>query len=48
MKYKFLITPLLLLILSNQIFSQYIYPKREVRGVWIATVADIDWPSGQK
>jgi len=45
MKYRFLITSLLFIILSSQIFSQYIYPKRETRGVWIATVADIDWPS---
>jgi uncharacterized lipoprotein YddW (UPF0748 family) len=45
MPHKFFITLLLLIIISNQIFSQYIYPKREVRGVWIATVADIDWPS---
>jgi uncharacterized lipoprotein YddW (UPF0748 family) len=44
MKYKLLITFLFLLAISNQIFSQHIYPKREVRGVWIATVADIDWP----
>jgi uncharacterized lipoprotein YddW (UPF0748 family) len=35
------------MVLSNQIFSQYIYPKREARGVWIATVADIDWPSSK-
>jgi uncharacterized lipoprotein YddW (UPF0748 family) len=45
MIHKFLITLLLVLILSNEIVCQYIYPKRELRGVWIATVADIDWPS---
>lgn len=27
--------------------AQYVYPKRELRGVWIATVANIDWPSSK-
>jgi uncharacterized lipoprotein YddW (UPF0748 family) len=45
MLHKLLITLLLFIIFSFQVFSQYIYPKREVRGAWIATVADIDWPS---
>src|SRR3546814_6109080 len=27
--------------------AQEIPPKRELRGVWIATVANIDWPSEQ-
>ncbi len=25
--------------------AQYVYPKRELRGVWIAAVGNIDWPS---
>jgi uncharacterized lipoprotein YddW (UPF0748 family) len=47
MSHKLFVTLLFLIVLSNQIFSQYIYPKREVRGAWIATVADIDWPSSK-
>jgi uncharacterized lipoprotein YddW (UPF0748 family) len=35
---------LFLVIYSASIFSQE-FPKRELRGVWIATVANIDWPS---
>ncbi|MDN5201343.1 family 10 glycosylhydrolase [Fulvivirgaceae bacterium BMA10] len=36
-----------LLIFSNLLFScsETIYPKREMRAVWIATVKNIDWPS---
>jgi len=29
-------------------FGQNLYPKREVRGAWVATVANIDWPSTNK
>ena len=36
---------LLLLLSSCGIFKSYEkYPKREFRGVWIATVVNIDWP----
>ncbi len=41
--YNFIIIIILFLI-TNQTFSQYVYPKRELRGAWIATVANIDWP----
>ncbi|MEM8567224.1 MAG: family 10 glycosylhydrolase [Bacteroidota bacterium] len=36
---------LILLLLSSVMYAQKIYPKREFRGVWIATVVNIDWPS---
>ena len=36
---------ILLLILPRITYSQYVYPKREMRGAWVATVADIDWPN---
>lgn len=45
---------ILILITYNFSFSQSTNPKREFRGAWIATVANIDWPknrtstSGQK
>ncbi len=29
-------------------FGQYVYPKSELRGAWIATVGNIDWPSSNK
>jgi uncharacterized lipoprotein YddW (UPF0748 family) len=45
MNFRLLITLFLGILCSTQICSQDIYPKREVRGVWIATVADIDWPA---
>lgn len=35
---------LLMLAAYNPVVGQHI-PKRELRGVWIATVANIDWPS---
>jgi len=36
---------LLLLLSSCGIFKSYEkHPKREFRGVWIATVVNIDWP----
>jgi len=34
-------------LLSANLFSLHNPPKREMRGVWIATVANIDWPSRQ-
>ncbi len=33
------------LSVSNKSFAQDIPPKREFRGVWVATVKNIDWPS---
>jgi uncharacterized lipoprotein YddW (UPF0748 family) len=36
---------LLTILISASIFSQSIPPKREMRGAWIATVTNIDWPS---
>jgi hypothetical protein len=39
------LTPFLLLLFSLPSFSQTTPPKREFRAVWIATVANIDWPS---
>jgi uncharacterized lipoprotein YddW (UPF0748 family) len=42
------ILPILLLILPSVSIGQTttkIAPKREFRGVWVATVANIDWPS---
>ncbi|HVO72737.1 MAG TPA: family 10 glycosylhydrolase, partial [Ignavibacteriaceae bacterium] len=38
-------TSLFLIIFSSLISSQAVYPKRELRGTWIATVANVDWPS---
>ncbi|MFA3781815.1 family 10 glycosylhydrolase [Melioribacteraceae bacterium 4301-Me] len=37
---------LLLFLLANSIFAQFNSPKRELRGVWIASLG-IDWPSQQ-
>ncbi len=36
---------LLIVIVSSSIYSQKNTPKREFRGAWVATVANIDWPS---
>ncbi|MFA4838805.1 MAG: family 10 glycosylhydrolase [Candidatus Neomarinimicrobiota bacterium] len=37
---------LLFIILGfSTVFSQSAYPKREFRGVWIASVTNLDWPS---
>ena len=35
----------LLIAFSNQVFAQEAPSKREFRGVWVATVMNIDWPS---
>ena len=35
---------ILVIIISSIISSQSIPPKREMRGAWIATVTNIDWP----
>jgi uncharacterized lipoprotein YddW (UPF0748 family) len=37
---------LLAVFISSILFAQSIPPKREFRGAWIATVTNIDWPSG--
>jgi len=37
---------ILTVFISTTILAQSIPPKREMRGAWIATVANIDWPSG--
>ncbi len=36
-----------ILLFSQNIFSQKAYPKREFRGAWVATVANIDWPESK-
>jgi uncharacterized lipoprotein YddW (UPF0748 family) len=41
MKIKFLILPFFVILISYSIQAQ---PKYEFRGVWIATVENIDWP----
>ena len=46
---KFIICLFLLLLTSYpEVDAQYVYPKRELRGAWIATVANIDWPSSNQ
>ncbi len=47
MRMYFISILIFLTIISNNIFPQYVYPKRELRGVWIATVANIDWPTNR-
>lgn len=44
---KLLFSLLTVSILSGALLSQQIYPKREFRGAWVATVANIDWPSSR-
>ncbi|MDA3860565.1 MAG: family 10 glycosylhydrolase [Melioribacteraceae bacterium] len=39
---------LLFIILVGNTFSQNQNPKRELRGAWIATVVNIDWPLGKE
>ena len=36
---------LILFFITSNLFSQSIPPKRELRGDWIATVTNIDWPN---
>lgn len=40
-----LYTFLFFLLLAHLSFAQEMSPKREFRGVWVATVVNIDWPS---
>lgn len=42
---KYCFSFLFLLLFGLQTFGQETPPKRELRGVWIATVGNIDWPS---
>jgi uncharacterized lipoprotein YddW (UPF0748 family)/fibronectin type 3 domain-containing protein len=35
---------LLILSIVSLVYSQQTYPKKEMRGVWVATVSNIDWP----
>ena len=44
MNFRKIFTALLLIIISTGLTAQK-YQKREMRAVWIATVANIDWPS---
>lgn len=39
-----IIASMLFMMLSQELWSQ-IYPKYELRGAWIATVGNIDWPT---
>jgi uncharacterized lipoprotein YddW (UPF0748 family) len=36
---------ILLFTICATTFAQTIYPKRELRGVWISTISNLDWPS---
>jgi uncharacterized lipoprotein YddW (UPF0748 family) len=44
---KILIPILFTIIFSVAAIPQSKYPKREFRGAWVATVANIDWPSSK-
>ena len=44
---KIVIPILFTIIFFNEVLGQVKYPKREFRGAWIATVANIDWPSSK-
>jgi len=35
----------IIFIFINQLYPQTLYPKREVRAVWVATVSNVDYPS---
>src|SRR5680860_1011765 len=43
MKYSLIFV--LLIIQISKVSGQSVFPKYEFRGVWVATVANIDWPS---
>ena len=43
MNFKKITTSVLLIVMAVSVYAQH--PKREMRAVWIATVANIDWPS---
>ena len=42
---KLLINFAIIIFFITEIYPQSSYPKRELRGAWIATVKNIDWPS---
>ena len=42
---KLLINFAIIILFVTEIYPQSSYPKRELRGAWIATVKNIDWPS---
>ncbi len=44
MKFLFFTLMIFCLTAYSEIYSQSNFPKRELRGVWIATVKNIDWP----
>ncbi|OGU77515.1 MAG: hypothetical protein A2W11_01880 [Ignavibacteria bacterium RBG_16_35_7] len=44
---KIVIQILFTVLLFIEILAQVNHPKREFRGVWVATVANIDWPSSK-
>jgi uncharacterized lipoprotein YddW (UPF0748 family) len=45
--FKLFISLFFIVFFSSNLFSQSISPKREFRGVWIATVENIDFPSNK-
>lgn len=44
-KNAYVLSVILLLFCATFVYGQKNYPKREFRGVWIASVMNIDWPS---
>lgn len=44
---KILSLSIVLIAISLPLRAQILFPKYEFRGVWVATVNNIDWPSGQ-
>lgn len=47
MKYPVIVLTLVVLMLNSSGTVAQTVPKRELRAVWIATVMNIDWPSGK-
>ncbi|WP_169664659.1 glycoside hydrolase family 10 protein [Flammeovirga yaeyamensis] len=48
MRIFFNITLILIILTTSKVFSQKTLPKREFRGVWVATLNAIDWPFSEK
>ncbi len=44
---KIVISVLFMILFSDSAFAQAKYSKREFRGAWVATVANIDWPTSK-
>jgi uncharacterized lipoprotein YddW (UPF0748 family) len=42
-----ILIPLLIILLNDSLLPQFLNPKREFRGIWIATVENIDFPSNK-